>query len=160
MTVSAAFNPQRPAKGQLATVSIEVRNDGEGPAEDLVMTDEVSRTTELRSTSSPDGECTVAGRTVTCRLGTLAPGEVATILVRVKVVEEPASSTLVQRISLSTGQEVELAEQSFSALVDPGPPRGLALLDLPGPTVTLVAFVTFVLAARGSTSATGVVRQR
>jgi hypothetical protein len=152
--VTAAFNPQRPAKGQLATVSIEVRNTGEGPAVDLLMTDEVSRTTELRSATSPDGECTVAGRIVTCRLGRLDPGEVATVLVRVKVVQDPASSTLVQRISLSTGDEVELAEQSFSALVDPGPPRGLALLDLPGPTVTLVALVTFVIAARSSTSST------
>jgi hypothetical protein len=156
LTVTAAFNPLRPAKGQLATVSIEVRNTGEGPTVDLVMTDEVSRTTELRSATSPDGECTVAGRIVTCRLGRLDPGEVATVLVRVKVVEEPASSTLVQHISLSTGgstgNEVELAERSFSALVDPGPPRGLALLDLPGPTVTLVALVTFVIAARSSTA--------
>jgi hypothetical protein len=157
--VSAAFNPQRPARGQLALVTIEVRNDGEGPAEDLVMTDEVSRTTELRSATSPDGECTVAGRTATCRLGTLAPGGVATVLVRVKVVDEPASGTLVQHVALGTGQQVDLAERSFSALVDPGPPRGLALLDLPGPTVTLVAFVTFVLAARGST-AVGAARQR
>lgn len=146
--MSAAFTPQRPAEGQLATVSLEVRNDGEGPAEDLVLTDVVSRTTELRSATSPDGECTVAGRTVTCRLGRLAPGQVATVLVRVKVVEEPASSTLVQRVSLSAGGQVDLAERSFSALVDPGPPRGRALLDLPGPTVTVVALVTFVIAAR------------
>jgi hypothetical protein len=92
----------------------------------------------------------VAGRTATCRLGRLDPGDAATVLVRVKVVREPASSSLVQRISLSTGAEVELASQSFSTLLDPGSPRGLALLDIPGPTVTVVALVTFVLAARAS----------
>jgi hypothetical protein len=146
--VTAAFDPQRPAEGQLATVRLEVRNDGDGPADDLVLTDEASRTTELRSATSPDGECTVAGRTATCRLGRLAPGRAATVLVRVKVVDEPATSTLVQRVTLSTGGRVEPAERSFSALVDPGPTPGRALLDLPGPTVTLVALVTFVLAAR------------
>ena len=148
LTVSAAFAPQHPGRGQLATVSIEVGNDGEGTAEGLVLTDEVSRTTELRSAWSPDGDCTVAGRTATCRLGRLDPGQVSTVLVRIKVVREPASSTLVQHISLSTGDQAAVAEQSVSALLDPGPPRGMALLDLPGPTVTVIALVTFVLAAR------------
>lgn len=137
----------------MATVRLEVRNDGEGPAEDLVLTDEVARTTELRSATSPDGDCTVAGRTVTCRLGRLGPGESSTVLVRVKVVEEPASSTLVQHVGLSTGGQADPSEQSFSALVAAGPPRGRPLLDLPGPTVTVVALVTFVLAARGGPSA-------
>jgi hypothetical protein len=125
-----------------------VRNDGEGPADGLVLTDDVDATTELRSATSPNGECTVAGRTVTCDLGTLGPGEIATVLVRVKVVREPAVDTLVQRISLGTGQQTQIVERRVSALLDPGPSTSLALLDLPGPTVTVVALVTFVLSAR------------
>jgi uncharacterized repeat protein (TIGR01451 family) len=156
--VSAAFRPQHPAKGQLADVTITVRNDGDGPAEDLVLTDVVSATTQLRSASTPGGTCTIGGRTLTCRLGRLGPGEATTVMVRVKVVRDPVTATLVQHISLSTGQQADVAQQSVSALVDPGPPRGRALLDLPGPTVTIVLLVTFVLASSSSTGTTTTAR--
>jgi uncharacterized repeat protein (TIGR01451 family) len=153
LAVSAAFSPQHPGKGQLAGVTIDVRNDGDGPAEGLVLTDVVSATTELRSASTPGGTCAISGRTLACELGRLGPADSTTVQVRVKVAREPATSTLSQHISLSSGEQADLAQQSVSALVDPGPPRGLALLDLPGPTVTIVALVTFVLAGRSTTTA-------
>jgi hypothetical protein len=158
MSVTATFSPQHPGRGQLATVTIDMRNDGAGAVDGLVLTDEVSRSTELRSASSPAGDCSVGGRTVTCLMDRLEPGESAPVSVRVLVVDEPASNTLVQRISLSTGDSAEVAEQSISTLVEP-PSQAQQLLDLPGPTVTLVVFVTFVLAARSGSGAVTAARR-
>jgi hypothetical protein len=160
LALTATFDPQRPAPGEWATVTIEVRNDGAGPVDDLVLSDEVARTTELRGASSSVGACRVSGRTAVCPLGVLEPGETAVVRVRVKVVPEPASSTLAQHLTLSTGASAELATRSISTLVAPRVSSGLALLDLPGPTVTVVMLVTFVLAARSGSSAPSVVLGR
>jgi hypothetical protein len=146
----------------MATVSIEVRNEGVWPVDDLVLTDDVSASSELRSATSEAGPCTVTGRQAWCSLGTLAPGAVATIEVRVLIDREPASRTLVHQISLSSGSggrsgrggggEALVAHQSVWALTERPPTQKLALLDLPGPTVTIVVFLSFALAARKSAS--------
>jgi hypothetical protein len=137
----------------MATVSIEVRNGGARPVDDLVLTDDVSASSELRSVTSETGPCTVTGRQARCSLGALAPGAVATVGVRVLIDREPASRTLVHQIALrGSGTEALVAQQSVSALTERPPVDELALLDLPGPTVTIVVFLSFVLAARKSAS--------
>jgi hypothetical protein len=150
LVVTTTVTPAQPLPGAIATVRIAVRNAGGGPAPATTLADEVGPAATLRTATAPAGTCTVAGRTATCPLGTLAPGDTASAEVRVLVDPEPAARRLSQRITLSVTGRSEAAEHAVATLVSGGPPAGQELLDLPGPTVKLVAFVGFVLAARGS----------
>lgn len=150
LVVTTTVSPAQPLPGAIATVRIAVRNAGGGPAPATTLADEVGPTATLRTATAPAGACTVAGRTATCPLGTLAPGDTASAEVRVLVDPEPAARRLSQRITLSATGRSEADEHAVATLVSGGPPAGRELLDLPGPTVKLVAFVGFVLAARGS----------
>ncbi|HMG45238.1 MAG TPA: hypothetical protein VK611_28155 [Acidimicrobiales bacterium] len=139
--VGAAMAPSPLVAGETATVVVTVRNDGAQVVDDVRLVDVLSAPVALRSASSPAGTCAVVGRRADCRLGRLAPGDMATAELRVVVDREPASRTVVQQISLNG------VDRSVSTLVRSPTPAG-ALLDLPGPTVTLVAFFGFVLASR------------
>jgi uncharacterized repeat protein (TIGR01451 family) len=148
LSVTASWSPQRPTPGQMATVTIVVRNDGTAAVDDLVLADEVGSSTHLRSASSDDGACTIEGRRARCELGRLASWSEATVRVRVLVDPEPAGQTLVNRISLSAGGHMSVEEQTVSALIAPGPTEQMGVLGLPGSTVTLIVLVSFALAAR------------
>jgi large repetitive protein len=145
--VTAVLTPDAPAAGEPAAATITVRNDGEGAVEGLRLTDQVSPGVMVRSGSSPAGGCSIASRRADCPLGSLAPGDSVTTVVRLLLDPEPASRTVGQRITLSaTGQE-QVADRSLSTLVD-APVEQAQVLGVPGTVVTLVAFVGFVLAAR------------
>ena len=58
-----------------------VRNDGPSDARDVVVTDDAGAGLTLLSGAPSQGSCTVAATTVTCRLGTLAAGGTAQVLV-------------------------------------------------------------------------------
>ena len=150
LSVTATVKPSPPVPGQAASVVLLVRNDGAGTVRDVQLADDVSQVAALRSATSPAGPCRIAGRRATCPLGTLAPGEVVTAELRLLVDSAPASRTLLQHVSLSTGTEVSVTDRSVSALVGDPPSDRVPLTDLPGPTVTLVAFVGFVLASGGT----------
>lgn len=134
---------------------MRVRNDASETVHDVVMADELSPNTVLRSASSAAGSCTVANRRAECRFDRLGPGESATAELRLVLSDDPASHTVVQRISLGAGAQVDVADRSVSTLLAPPPPAEHPLLSLPGPTVTLVAFVGFVLASQVSSGPLG-----
>jgi hypothetical protein len=142
--------PDPPVPGEPASVVLLVRNDGAGTVSGVQLIDDLSQAASLRSAISPAGPCQVAGRRATCPLGTLAPGELASAELRVLLDEAPSSRTLLQHISLSTGTQVAVTDRSVSALVASPETHRTPLTDLPGPTVTLVAFVGFVLASGGT----------
>lgn len=134
------------------TVAIVVRNDGEGPAENVGLTNEVSQSAAVRSASAPDSNCGVSSRRAECQLGTVAPGESVSTTVRLLMDQEPASSVVTQRITLTTGGQPEATERGVSTLIDPEQASALPF-DGPETTVTLIALVSFVLAAKsGPTS--------
>jgi hypothetical protein len=147
LSVTSSVQPNPPVPGQLATIVLLVRNDGAGPAPAVEVTDELAPTAALRSATSPAGPCQVAGRRATCPVGTLAPGDIATVQLRVLVSSTPSSQLLLQHISLSTG--FQRSDRSVSGLLGPAPGSRRPLTDLPGPTVTLIVFVGFVLASGG-----------
>ena len=146
--MNAAVAPAPPVAGEAATAVVTVGNDGEQAVDDVHLIDELSANAALRSASSPMGTCTVVGRRADCRLGRLAPGDLATVELRLVVDAAPASRTVVQRIGLGGGGQVEAVDRSVSTLVAADAAGDNGLLALPGPTVTLVTFVGFVLAGR------------
>jgi uncharacterized repeat protein (TIGR01451 family) len=133
--------------GEPVTSTLTVRNDGSPAVADVLLTDEVSASAIVRSASTPHGTCAVGGRRVQCQLGALEPGGTTTVTIELMVEAEPISSSVVQQISLAGAGETVVVDRSLSALVESGVSPGKALLALPGPTVTLVAFVGFVLAS-------------
>ena len=69
--------------GELATFTVTVRNAGEGVAENVALADRPRRRGQIATASASQGSCTER-LTLTCHLGTLAPGESATVRVRVR----------------------------------------------------------------------------
>jgi hypothetical protein len=150
--VRATLAPLRPAPGTGVTATITVRNGGRRTARDLTLVDVPSATADVRSAASPAGDCTVTARRARCPLARLAPGDVATVEVRLLVDREPASATLVQHVTLTSTGAGEVADRSLSTLIDRPGDGGDALLAVPGTTLRLIALVVFVLAARRSSA--------
>jgi uncharacterized repeat protein (TIGR01451 family) len=147
LAVTASVAPTPPVVGEMATVIVKVRNDGPEPVADVALGDELSPNAAVRSATSPAGTCTVAGRRADCVLGGLAPGETAVVEIRVLLDPASTSRTVVQHLSLGGNGYLQVSDRSVSTLVADEPPGPDPLLALPGPTVTLVAFVGFVLAS-------------
>jgi uncharacterized repeat protein (TIGR01451 family) len=139
--------PAEPGPGDPVTVTVAVRNDGGRPIAGVRLTHEPGPGATVRGASGPGGACAVVPRRATCPLGDVAAGATVAVRVRLLTDREPPGPALVQRITVSGAGRSELVARTVSTLVD-RPPAGARLLDLPGPTVRLIAFVGFVLAAR------------
>jgi hypothetical protein len=146
LSVTATWSPERPAAGEMAAVTLVVRNSGMAGIDDLVLLDEVGHSTHLRGATSGDGTCTTEGRRARCGMGRLAPWAERSVRLRLLVDEQPASHSLVNRVSLSSGGHMTVEEQTISALLAPGPTEQAGVLDLSTATVTLIVLVSFVLA--------------
>ncbi|HEY8546591.1 MAG TPA: hypothetical protein VIL36_16140 [Acidimicrobiales bacterium] len=132
--------------GETVTAVVKVHNRDDRAVEDLVVVDELSANAGVRSATSTAGTCEVAGRRATCRFDRVGPGETAVIEVRLQVDPASTARTVVQRITAGGNGHTEAAGRSVTQLVGAAPAPS-ALLALPGPTVTLVTFVGFVLAS-------------
>jgi uncharacterized repeat protein (TIGR01451 family) len=76
--------PDQARPGQTITYTLSVTNHGPNAAADVTIKDPIQNTSLGTITSLPPG-CTLASGTVTCDLGTLAPGETKTLSVQVRV---------------------------------------------------------------------------
>ena len=74
--------------GQLAPFEITVRNAGEATAEHVALVDRPRRGGQIATASSSQGSCGQRAL-LACSLGTLAPGESATVRVRVRATGGP-----------------------------------------------------------------------
>ncbi|HEV8571615.1 MAG TPA: DUF11 domain-containing protein [Actinomycetota bacterium] len=73
------------APGDHVTYTITVSNDGEGTATDVVVTDDLHNDLVILAID-PEGACVVgAGNTLTCSLGSIGPGDEATITIEASV---------------------------------------------------------------------------
>ncbi len=64
---------------RMITYTVTVGNDGDAPADDVVVEDTLPQGLLVRGLSSTQGACTHDGRAVTCTVGTIAPTESAVI---------------------------------------------------------------------------------
>lgn len=141
--------PDPPEAGQPAMATITVQNLGGTPAADVTLVYEVSQAAGVRSATTPGGACATTSRRATCELGAIPAGGEARVEVRLLGAEDPSARTLVQRISLSSGGSAGAGAATGSTLLAAEEPS-TSLLALPGTTVTLIAFVGFVLAAHST----------
>ncbi len=76
--------PETPTAGEVAVAEITFENTTDEPIEDVVVTIDVPGADVLSATVEGGGRCTVRDDVVRCPLGTLDPGEKATVRVRLR----------------------------------------------------------------------------
>jgi uncharacterized repeat protein (TIGR01451 family) len=86
--------------------TIVVTNDGDGPADDAVVSDTIPAGLTINSATTPAGDCDVVGQEVTCTIDVAANGGTATITVNVTatsgVLTDPEECVLVENTASVT----------------------------------------------------------
>ena len=80
--------PETPTAGEVAIAEISFENTTDQPIEDVVITIDVPGADVLSATVEGGGKCTVRDDVVRCPLGTLDPGERATVRVRFRPADD------------------------------------------------------------------------
>jgi uncharacterized repeat protein (TIGR01451 family) len=104
LSITKSDSPDPVTEGQQLTYTIEVRNDGPDPANNVVVTDNLpgSSDVDVVSMTPSQGSCTQQGnQPVNCDLGTLASGATATITI---VVTTKKAGTLTNTASVTSGE--------------------------------------------------------
>ena len=128
--------PSAPSVRPGGTLSwtITSTNHGSGPARHTVVTDRIPDGTTLVGVRTSQGSCTSAGQVVTCSIGTVEPGAVATVVVTAKVdadrtaaltnatsVLSPDESDPSDNVAQATTPVVAVADLSLTKKVTSGP---------------------------------------
>lgn len=140
LTVDKTDSPDPVTEGQIINYSIEVTNTGEEPATDVVLTDNLPAGTAFVSVSTTAGTCPTTPDegdfgTVTCNLGDIAPGELATVAIEVRAtqagtVENTATATSDDVTVTDTIRTRILPDLVIDKLDDPDPVSGVEQLLL------------------------------
>jgi len=142
------------ALGNSFTYTIALRNSGEAPALNVVITDELqpqiqyipgSLTLDNRSiTDADDGdEGTVTGQRIVLRLSTVTPGQIVRVTFRAQLVEGTPAGVGVANVALVSGQNISPTTSSTAlVVVDPFGTvfagRGGSAARIPGAIVALL----------------------
>ena len=85
--LSVTKKPSAPSVRPSGTLAwtITSTNHGSGPARNTVVTDRIPDGTTLVGVKTSQGSCTSVGQVVTCSIGTVQPGALATVVITAKV---------------------------------------------------------------------------
>jgi len=157
VTIRLAATPQPAAVGADLTYTLTVRNWGPQRARAVTVRDRLPASTTFVSASSSKGSC-VGGMVVSCSLGALARGALATVRV---VVHPTQDGRIVNRATVQALQRDPARwnnAASTTVVVGPAANLGLGLQAAPRPA-TVGQPLTYTLAVRNlsSVDASGVV---
>lgn len=119
--------PPNPGPGEPLSYTLKVKNNGPGEAKDVVVTDSLPVGVTFVSADAP---CTEASGTVTCELGTLAPGE--EVLLGIEVTVDPWGTVNPGNSHLVDVQKVEAQidlEPGETSAVEVACPAGFFATD-------------------------------
>ncbi|HVY96684.1 MAG TPA: hypothetical protein VHA54_06960 [Solirubrobacterales bacterium] len=122
LEVSKEVTPVRVQQGGVLAYTIAVRNRGPSPATDVVFTDAASGRAELLGLSSDRGSCE-RQLPIVCRLGTLAPGAMAHLRVRLRPLEAGAFANTGAATATSADPDPGNDSSTARAEVRPRPAR-------------------------------------
>jgi uncharacterized repeat protein (TIGR01451 family) len=127
-----ASNPT-PTAGGPVSYTLTLSNNGPSPATGVTLTDPLPSGLSFLSASAAQGSCSASGQTVTCQLGTLAPGGTAIATVTALVAASDAGGTVQNTATATADQPIARPELlSSNALIRPaaGPPPTTADLAI------------------------------
>jgi uncharacterized repeat protein (TIGR01451 family) len=115
LRITKIANATSAAAGTTATYTIDVINDGPATAVNTTVTDVLPAGTTFVSASSTQGTCT-GTTTVTCTIGTLEPGNTATITLMVTLPPTPSLVTNTATVTASNVESDPLDNTSSAAI--------------------------------------------
>jgi uncharacterized repeat protein (TIGR01451 family) len=125
LSITKSDNPDPVTEGGQLTYTIEVRNEGPDPAADVVVSDDLASSDfDLVSVTPSQGSCdTQGGQKVSCNLGTLASGGVATVTIQVTA-KKPGtvSNTAAVTSSEPDPQQANNTATETTTVLDANPP--------------------------------------
>ncbi|GEM_PF-838937 len=87
--------------GDIITFTITVSNNGNAPATNVTVVDPLPAILDVVDAKATRGDITVSGRTVTVKLGDLAPGEIVIITIRARV-NATGQPPIINKVTLTT----------------------------------------------------------
>ncbi|WP_448595482.1 hypothetical protein [Thermoflexus hugenholtzii] len=141
--------------GNELTYTVRITNNGPLPAQNVRVTDTLPGGMMWITSTPSQGTCT----TLTCNLGTLNPGGVATVNIRVRVNSNTSEGTLANQVIVGTDTPDDPANNTatVSTAVQTQADLSLTIRDEPDPVVagTLLTY-TLTLTNAGPSDARGV----
>jgi uncharacterized repeat protein (TIGR01451 family) len=118
--ISASAAPSPVEVGKTLVYSISVTNQGIGAADDTTVVDVLATAVDLASVSTTVGSCS-GSTTLVCQLGSMAPGETATITISVT---PNTSGTIVNTATVSANLDADPTDNASitQVTVDPATP--------------------------------------
>ena len=118
--------PPEALPGQEVTFTLEVTNQGQEAAVDVVVTDQVPEYLEMLEVTTTQGAVTVEGQTVTVQVGVVGPGFVVKIVIRTRVREDTPTPLELENVAVLT------AANANDRITPPVVIRAPALLPVTG----------------------------
>jgi uncharacterized repeat protein (TIGR01451 family) len=126
LRVTKTVDDSSPRVGDVVTYTLVLTNDGPAPAADATLKDVLPSGVTFLSADAP---CTVAGSTVTCAFGTLAPGASRTVTVRASVNALPPAGAADQHL-------IDVQKTEAHLDLEAGQQRTLTVTCMPGYLMT------------------------
>jgi uncharacterized repeat protein (TIGR01451 family) len=126
LSITKSDSPDPVIEGGQLTYTIEVRNDGPEPAADVVVSDDLASSDfDLISVTPSQGSCdTQGGQNISCNLGTLVSGAVATVTIQATTKKPGTVSNTASVTSLSEPdpQQANNVVTETTTVLDANPP--------------------------------------
>ena len=105
-------DPLEALPGEEVTFTLEVTNQGQAAAVDVVVTDDVPQYLEILEVTTTQGTVTIEGQTVTVEVGVVGPGFVVEIVIRTRLREDTPAPLNLENVavlvSANAGQRTSL----------------------------------------------------
>lgn len=134
-------DPSEAMPGEAVDFSLQVSNQGQDAAVDVVVTDEVPEQFEVLSVETTQGTVTVQGQTVTVEVGIVGEGFVVDIVIHTRIREDVAAPMQVENLAILTA--ANSGERTASDTVT------ILSVSLPVTGVSDASVLTLIIAAIG-----------
>ncbi len=134
------------AVGEQVTITTDVLNRGPSTATDVTLVDTLPEGVALESVTPSQGSCTVADRTITCNLGSIADGQTVSVAVVVTVQAAGADQSLLNAGTANSGQFDTDGSNNDARVTTGGQPPTVAA---PKPAITITKSVSKTSVAAG-----------